>query len=332
MASGWRAVGRRLWQRRQRLDVRPRSRENDAFTLLNAVPYTDPARLGVDGQHPLTRLGEETRMGDDRGPGGPRERAEGAAAFRPVKSAYRALDVLEALADGPASPSELARLLEIPKSSLHGLLRTLSERGWVTAADGGARFRLGLRALQVGTQFVDEDDVVARVAPTLDELAAATGETVQHARLDGDEVVYLAKRDSPHPVRLISRIGSRLPAHATALGKALLAARDDDTVRAVLRFPLPSLTGRTLTGWERLVEDLAATRERGFAVDDGEATDGLRCFAVAVPPDRRHQQQPPTDAVSVSVPSFRLDEQREAELVRALLDQQRRLGGRASAR
>jgi DNA-binding IclR family transcriptional regulator len=248
------------------------------------------------------------------------------AGFRPVKSAYRALDVLEAMAAGPATLSELSRTLDIPKSSLHGLLRTLTDRGWVAATDGGTRFRLGLRALQVGTRFVDEDELVAQVAPTLDRLAASTGETVQHARLDGEEVVYLAKRDSAHPVRLISRIGSRLPAHATALGKALLAARDDETVRGLLHPPLVALTGRTITEWEPLAEELAATRARGYAIDDGEAAEGLRCFAVVVP-DRHRPPEPPTDAVSVSVPAFRLDEQREKELVEALLGEQLRLGG-----
>lgn len=252
--------------------------------------------------------------------------------FRPVKSAYRALDVLEAMAAGPATLSELSRMLDIPKSSLHGLLRTLTDRGWVAATDGGTRFRLGLRALQVGTRFVDEDELVAQVAPTLDRLAAATGETVQQARLDGDEVVYLAKRDSAHPVRLISRIGSRLPAHATALGKALLAARDDETVRGLVRPPLVALTARTITEWEPLAAELAATRGRGYAVDDGEAADGLRCFAVVVPPDRRHRHEPPTDAVSVSVPAFRLNELREKELVEALRGEQLRLGGLASSR
>ena len=89
--------------------------------------------------------------------------------FRPVKSAYRALDVLEAMSAGPATLSELGRMLDIPKSSLHGLLRTLTERGWVTTADNdGFRFRLGLRALQVGARFLDEDEVVAQVAPVLD--------------------------------------------------------------------------------------------------------------------------------------------------------------------
>ena len=178
--------------------------------------------------------------------------------FRPVKSADRTLDVLEAVAAGPASLSDLARQLGIPKSSLHGLVRTLTNRGWVAPVDGGSRLRLGLRALQVGSRFVDEDEVVAHVGPSLDRLAAVTGETVQQARLDGDQVVYLAKRDTSHPVRIISSIGTRLPAHATALGKALLAA--DPGAGARLAGPLVALTPHTLTEPAAVEADLELTR------------------------------------------------------------------------
>jgi DNA-binding IclR family transcriptional regulator len=246
--------------------------------------------------------------------------------FRPVKSADRTLDVLEALASGAATISTLSRRLGIPKSSLHGLVRTLAARDWVDATDGGTRFRLGLRALQVGTRFVAEDDLVAQVAPSLDRLAAVTGETVQHARMDGDQVVYLAKRDTAHQVRIISSIGTRLPAHATALGKALLADRDDATVRDLLVKPLVALTPRTLVDPAALVADLADIRSRGYAVDEGEAAEGLRCFAVVVPNGRDDDGGGATDAISVSVPSFRLDDEREDRLVAALLAEQRRLG------
>jgi DNA-binding IclR family transcriptional regulator len=244
--------------------------------------------------------------------------------FRPVKSAYRALDVLEAIAGGPSTLAELSRLLDIPKSSLHGLMRTLTDRGWVTPVDGGTRFRLGLRALQVGTRFVADDDLVGLVAPSLDRLAAATGETVQQARLDGNRIVYLAKRDTAHQVRIISSIGSRLPAHATALGKALLASREDDEVTALLDPPLPALTSRTLTDVDALLDELARTRDRGYSVDDGEAAEGLRCFAVAVPSGRGVL---PTDAVSVSVPAFRIHPDGESRVVEALLGEQQRLRG-----
>ncbi len=252
------------------------------------------------------------------------------AAFRPIKSAERTLDVLEAVAAGPASFPELSRRLGIPRSSLHGLVRTLADRGWVEAVDDGARVRLGLRALQVGTRFVAEDELVARVAPSLDRLAAATGETVQQARIDGDQVVYLAKRDTAHQVRIISSIGTRLPAYATALGKALLAAREDQEVLVLLGSSLTAMTPQTLVDQAALLADLTTVRERGYAVDDGEAAEGLRCFAVVVPDGREGSAA--TDAISVSVPAFRLDRAGEDRLVAALLEEQRRLRDAMSPR
>ena len=229
--------------------------------------------------------------------------------FHPVKSADRTLDVLEALAAASSRPSlgELARALGIPKSSMSGILRTMVRRGWVEADETGTRFALGLRALQVGASYVDGDDVVARFAGTLDALAAEFGETVHLGRLAGTAVTYLAKRESVHPLRLYSAIGRRLPAHATALGKALLARRDDVVER--LSFPLPALTAHTITSASTLHEELAAIRERGWAADREENSIGITCFAVALSS---------VDAISVSVPTARLTADLEARVVAAL--------------
>src|SRR5262247_1527598 len=135
-----------------------------------------------------------------------------------VKSADRTLEVLEALAAAPRRQSlvELCAALDIPRSSLHGLLRTCTARGWVEADETGTRFGIGLRALRVGASYVDTDDEIQRLQPVLDRLSAQFGETVHLGRLDGCDVVYLAKRESTHPLRLFSAIGRRLPAHATA--------------------------------------------------------------------------------------------------------------------
>jgi DNA-binding IclR family transcriptional regulator len=225
------------------------------------------------------------------------------AGYQPVKSADRTLEVLEVLASSPnrRGLGELARELGIPKSSLHGILRTMAKRGWVEADPTGTRFGLGVRALQVGAAYLDADSAVGLVAGVLDELAAEFGETVHLGRLDGAHVVYLAKRESVHPLRLFSAIGRRLPAHATALGKVLLAERSAAQLDAILPDPLPTLTPRTITDRAALDADLARVREQGYAVDHEENTDGIACFAVAVP-----YRQPATDAISISVPVARL--------------------------
>jgi DNA-binding IclR family transcriptional regulator len=232
-----------------------------------------------------------------------------------VKSAGRTLDVLEALADAPQRCSlvELARGLGIPKSSLHGILRTLIRRGWVEADDTGTRFGLGIRALQVGAAYLESDDAAGLLAGVLDDLSARFGETVHLGRLDGAHVVYLAKRESVHPLRLYSAIGRQLPAHATALGKVLLAERTDEAVDRLLTWPLPTLTARTVTDPDDLHGELATIRRHGYAVDREENTEGIVCFAVAVP-----LQSPATDAISLSVPAARLGADSEERIVAAL--------------
>jgi len=230
--------------------------------------------------------------------------------FQPVKSADRTLDVLEALASATTRPTlgELARSLGIPKSSLHGVLRTLLARGWVHS--DGTRFALGLAALRVGAAYVETDDTVLHLQPVLDDLSHRFGETVHLGRLDGPDVVYLAKRESVHPLRLFSAIGRRLPAHATALGKALLARRPDPQVAALLPDPLPRLTDRTLTSLDALLDELATTRRVGYAVDHEENSDGIVCVAVAVTS---------VDAISVSVPVSRHSAALEERIAAALL-------------
>jgi DNA-binding IclR family transcriptional regulator len=232
----------------------------------------------------------------------------------PVKSADRTLDILESLAAaGPSTLSELTRRLDIPKSSLHGILRTMAARGWIEA--GGTRFRLGLRALQVGAAYLDADDTVGLLAGILDELAARFGETTHLGRLDGPDITYVAKRESVHPLRLYSAIGRRLPAHATALGKALLAARPFPEVDALLPDPLPALTPHTIVDRAALREELAAIRERGYAVDREENTEGIVCVARPVPVRR-----PVADAISLSIPRARLTATTVDEVAAALAE------------
>ncbi|MGI5240515.1 IclR family transcriptional regulator [Dactylosporangium sp. CA-139066] len=246
--------------------------------------------------------------------------------FQPVKSAGRTLDLLELLADQPQAWTlvDLSRALDIPKSSLHGLLRTLTSRGWVRTDDTGTRFRLGMRALRVGAAFLDGDDTVGLLGAILDELARRFGEAVHLGRLDGDQVVYLAKRESTHRLRLYSAIGRRLPAHATALGKALLAEHPDQAADRMLTWPLQRLTPHTVTDRRAFHAGLAAVRAAGYAVDREENTEGIQCIAMAVP-----LATPAVDAVSVSVPVSRLRPDLETSIVAALRET---VGGLGQAR
>jgi DNA-binding IclR family transcriptional regulator len=242
-----------------------------------------------------------------------------------VKSADRTLSILECLASSNRRRSlgELSAELGIPKSSLHGLLRTLRVRGWVSTDETGQRFGLGVRALLVGTSFTATDDMVRVSADVLDELAATIEETVHLGRLDGDMIVYLAKREATHPLRLFSAIGVRIPAATTALGKALLADRPTGDVESLLPSEWPALTPATLTTRDALIDQLEDIRAAGYAVDREESTPGVRCFAVTVGPGR-----PADYAISCSVPTVRLDPERERAVIAGLQSAQRVLADR----
>lgn len=239
-----------------------------------------------------------------------------AVAGRKVKSAVRTVELLEYLAgrqDRPARIREISAALDMPRSSAHALLRTLMSQGWVRSDDSGTLYGIGIRALLVGTSYLDSDPYLPMITPFLDDLRRDFDETFHVGRLDGPDVVYLATRESRQYQRTTSRVGRRLPAHATALGKALLADRFGAERDRHVHDVLPTLTPRTIADRAELDEQLDTARIRGYATDDEENTPGLRCFAVAL-----HYARPAQDAISVSIPLARHDATRERELIEAL--------------
>ncbi len=235
---------------------------------------------------------------------------------REVKSAARTVEILEFLAarqNRPVRLRELSEALGVPRSSLHALLRTLTTYGWVRADSTGTLYGIGIRALLAGTTYLDTDPYLPLVTPFLDELREHLDETFHYGRMDGQDVVYLATRESSQYLRPYSRVGRRLPAYATSLGKAILADMPEEQRRRHVPADLSPLTAHTITDPDALREELHLTRQRGFAVDNEENTVGLRCFAVAL-----HYAEPATDAISVSIPMARLNAERESEVVEAL--------------
>ncbi|MEX2973491.1 IclR family transcriptional regulator [Streptomyces sp. C184] len=239
-----------------------------------------------------------------------------------VKSAVRTVELLEYFAGRPGmhSLASVQEAVGYPKSSLYMLLRTLVDLGWIETDATGTRYGIGVRALLVGTSYLDGDEVVGAARPTLDRLSDDTTETIHLARLDGTHVVSLATRQSPHHLRPFTRVGRRLPAHSTALGKALLATHTDDQVRSLLPPVLARLTEHTRTDREQLIEELHTVRAQGYAVDREENTLGLCCFGAALP-----SRTPARDALSCSVPVARLTPAHEQMVKDALLAARDRL-------
>jgi DNA-binding IclR family transcriptional regulator len=236
---------------------------------------------------------------------------------REVKSAARTVELLEIMSglEEPATLRALADRMGVPRSSLYALLQTLVARGWVRTDPTGSLYAVGIRALLAGTSYLDADPRTALVRPHLDALSEQLGETLHFARLDGADVIYLATRESRHYLRPFSRVGRRLPAHSTSLGKALLAERTDAEVDALLPADLPAVTAATLADRPALLRDLAEVRARGYSTDRGENVVGLRCVGVALRYDR-----PAVDALSCSIPSARYTPELADTVIGALME------------
>lgn len=198
-----------------------------------------------------------------------------------VKSADRVLAILDLLADqGPQTFAGICAALRLPRSSAHGVLGTMERHDYVVRDAG--RYALGRRVWEIAQRWGGLE-LGALVRPPMQALVELTGETVQAAQLEGTDAYYLVVCESPHPVKLTSRPGVRLPAHATGIGKCLLAALDPAEARRRLeQAELQAFTHRTLTDLDSLLDELARIRKRGYATDDEEFALGLRCIAMPV--------------------------------------------------
>ncbi|MFD0802120.1 IclR family transcriptional regulator, partial [Streptomonospora algeriensis] len=202
-----------------------------------------------------------------------------------VTRAAAILDLLAERRGRAASLAELARGLGLAKSSVSNICNALVDAGLLHRTPEG--FGLGRRLVGYAEAYLAGADIVREFHEACRERVDCQEETVQLAVLDetGLEVVYLARRDGRHPVVLASQIGRPLPATTTATGKAMLAELPPEELAARLQAagPLPRLTGESITDSDQLRRDLAAVRERGYALDSGETLEGLLCLAATVP-------------------------------------------------
>lgn len=178
--------------------------------------------------------------------------------------------------------SELARRLDLGKSTVHRLLITLATEHLVEQDAITGRYRLGIGMYDLGAAVAVHLDLHEAVVPPMEQLRAATGETVHVAVLDGHEVVYVERLDSPQGLRLFLEIGRRNAAHTTATGKCLLAFLPDVELAALLSgWKLEAQTPHTITDKTRLRRELAEVRRRGYAQNLNESEVGL--LSVAAP-------------------------------------------------
>ncbi|MBU6422628.1 MAG: IclR family transcriptional regulator [Chloroflexi bacterium] len=234
------------------------------------------------------------------------------AARRSVQSVDRALDLLEALAasEGEVSITSLASRTSLHVSTVHRLLTTLLRRGYVRQNPDTSRYFTGAKLATLAEGRSRFNELRHRARPILRGLTEQTRETSNLVVLDDAMAVYIETVPSPHVVRMFTTIGNRVPLHSTGVGKALLAALSTDRRDALIdRIEMRAYTPRTIVEKTSLRRALEEVRERGYAIDDEEFDEGVRCVAIAVGP-----VGDPIGAISVSAPAGRMTRQRCGEL------------------
>lgn len=232
----------------------------------------------------------------------------GADSGSEVQSLDRAIFILEIVssADGVIL-SEIARRAELPNSTVHRLLATLQKRGLVDHDPASGLWTVGVGLFRIGAAYLRIRKLPDIGRPVIRELLGEVGETVNLSMLDGVELVCVAQAESHAPVRAFFRLGRRLPIHASAAGKAILAASEANARRERINaLDLERFTPNTLVTQKALLADLAEVGRQGFAVDDEEQTLGMRCVAAAI----RGEWGEPVGAISISAPSVRMPPER----------------------
>jgi DNA-binding IclR family transcriptional regulator len=221
-----------------------------------------------------------------------------------IQSVDRAVRILKALAAGPGrlGVSELSQRLGLAKGTVHGLLRTLQEHGLVEQHPDSDKYQLGAQLVQLSNRFLDLNELRSRSLAWSEQLATRANEAVRVGALHGESMLIVHHVFRPDSSLQILEVGEVLPLHATALGKAVLAYLDDEVRSDLVSGQLPKLTGHTLATPAALRRELAATRERGFAVEREEAILGEAGVAAPIF-DRRAE---PIGAVGVAGPRERL--------------------------
>jgi DNA-binding IclR family transcriptional regulator len=196
-------------------------------------------------------------------------------------SVNKAIGLLHLLAAAhrPLRFTDMQAASRIPKGTLHSLLASLEQNDFV--ARSGAGYEIGLGAFQVGTAVRAPASLRSGASPMLDQLFEEHGEACHFGMLHAGDVVYVDRRDSSHALRYASRIGTRKPAYATALGKAMLAQHPDTYVQKLYPAQLPALTPDTITSRTDILAMLRDVRRNGYATESEESTPGVCCIGVA---------------------------------------------------
>ncbi len=243
------------------------------------------------------------------------------------RSVRRAFDILDLmLARGEAlSVTEIVAELKIPKSTAYELVRSLSEGGYVERAGKAGGLFLGRKLFELGMAYRSKIDLLKDGSQIVEELRDQVGETVQLSVMENDMMLVLVKEEGSQSIRIISRIGSRVPVNWAAAGRLLVSDLDDDALRDLLqRTSRPSPTGQAVTDIAKLVGQVRRFRKQGYGIEINEANAHAGCVAAPIIDAAGHC----VAAISVVAPEQRLGRPNRERLIAAVCEAAGRLSRR----
>jgi len=243
-----------------------------------------------------------------------------------MKSIEKAVSALQLMVEsgGELRVGDVSRHLKVNRSTASRLLAALAGGGLIEQDPQTQRYGAGILAVQLAAGFHRKFDVVEQAQKEMETLARQTQHTAWLGVLSGAEVVVLKTVRGSQPIQFAVEPGHRLPAHAAAMGKALLALKTDAEIRGLFEGPLLPSTGRTVHTLDDLLRELAQTRLRGYAISDQELFDGVKAISIAL--TERHKGT--SIAVSVSYPLFALPDGDDQSIIAELLAFGRHFGAR----
>lgn len=236
----------------------------------------------------------------------------------PIQVADRLFGAMELLAEnGSAAVSEVSGALGLNKTTAHRILASLVYMGYARQNEENGRYEPSLKMVGLANKIMNHLDIVQTVRPYLRKLMEMTDETVHFVERDGTDAVYIDKVESNrNGIQMVSRIGSRIPIYCSGVGKAMAAGMDMKEVREIWeRSDIRALTPYTITDFEAFQDELERIRERGYALDNEENEDGVRCIAVSL----RSCTARTKYAFSISAPVGRMGNERIREMAGYIL-------------
>ena len=222
----------------------------------------------------------------------------------PVKAIEKAVHILNCFSESEyeLNLSQITQMTGLPKTTIFRILTTLEKGRLITQNKENKKYRLGFKVFELGSLVLRKMELRKIAIPLMEQLSEESGETVHLGIFEQNEVISIEKTDSPFSLRSNVIIGKRAPAYCTAVGKALLAFQSQEQINLFLRSAREKFTANTITDVDKLRQELKKVRQEGFAVDNMEHEEGVRCVGAPI----RNRDNKVVVSISISGPSVRV--------------------------